>query len=165
MKHGGSESEPCCPRFNPDLWDGKTSTWQNKLFVKETIGQFLHRPLPSSMGKAVGRMWQRAKDSGANPNADDFLLLSYDPSPWKSELYMSVTKEVPGAENVTLSGTYLSKVYDGPYSSPPKWIKDMDKVVESKGNRAKRYLFYFTTCPKCAKIYGHNYAVVFAQIE
>jgi len=117
------------------------------------------------MGKSVGRMWQKAKDTGANTSADDFLLLSYDPSPWKSELYMSVTKEVPGAENVTLSGTYLSKVYDGPYSSPPKWIKDMDKVVASKGSKAKRYLFYFTACPKCAKIYGHNYAVVFAQIE
>ncbi|MGV8124230.1 MAG: hydrolase [Candidatus Xenobiia bacterium LiM19] len=23
----------------------------------------------------------------------------------------------------------------------------------------------FTTCPKCARIYGHNYSVAFAQVE
>jgi len=147
------------------LWDGKTNTWSEKLFIKGTIRQFLHRPLPSTMGKTVGRMWQSAKDSGANPSTDDFLLLSYDPSPWKSELFMTVTKEVPGAENVKLSGTYISKVFDGPYNSPPKWIREMEEFVLSKGSRPKRYLFYFTTCPKCAKTYGHNYAVVFAQID
>lgn len=165
MRNEGSESDPCCPKFNPDLWDGKTSNWNDKLFIKDTIRQLFHRPLPSSMGKAVGRMWRKAKDSGADPSIEDFLLLSYDPSPWKSELFMTVTKEVPGAENVKLSGTYLSKVFDGPYNSPPKWIKEMEKLVASKGRRPMRFLFYFTTCPRCAKIYGHNYAVVFAQID
>jgi hypothetical protein len=164
MKVRSSGSDPCCPKFNPEPWDGKTHTWNNKLFIKESIGQFLHRPLPSSMGKAVHRMWQKAKDSGADPSMDDFLLLAYDPSPWKSELYMTVTKEVAGAENVKLSGTYISKVFDGPYSSPPKWVKEMDEQLASKGKKASKYLFYFTTCPRCAKIYGHNYAIVFAEV-
>jgi hypothetical protein len=33
---------------------------------------------------------------------------------------MTVTKEIPGAENVQLSGTFLSKVFDGPYNAVPK---------------------------------------------
>ncbi|HJX04958.1 MAG TPA: hydrolase [Thermoplasmata archaeon] len=165
MKDKDSKSGPCCPRFNPDLWEGKTSDWGDRLFIKDTIRQFLHRPLPSSMGKAVGRMWKEAKDSGAAPAIEDFLLLSYDPSPWKSELFMTVTKEVPGVENVQLPGTYISKVFDGPYNSPPKWIKVMETYVASKGKKSKKFLFYFTTCPRCAKIYGHNYAVVFAQVD
>ena len=78
---------------------------------------------------------------------------------------MTVTKEVTGAENVRLSGTFLSKVFDGPYNSPPKWIKEMEQFVASKGKKPKKFLFYFTTCPRCAKLYGHNYAVVFAQTD
>ena len=165
VKDKGSGSEPCCPRFNPEPWDGKTIQWSDKPFIRDTIRQFLHMPLPSSMGRTIHRMWQKAKDAGADPSTEDFLLLSYDPSPWKSELFMTVTKDVPGADNVKLSGTYFTKVFDGPYNSPPKWIKEMDKLVAAQGKKPKRYLFYFTTCPKCAKLYGHNYAVVFAQTE
>lgn len=89
----------------------------------------------------------------------------FDPSSWKSELYMTVTKEIPGAENVKLSGIYLSKVFDGPYNAVPKLLKEMEKYVSSKGKKTKKYFFYFKTCSKCAKIYGHNYTVAFAQVE
>lgn len=116
------------------------------------------------MGKVVTRMCKKIEDSGASPPKEEFLMLAYDPSPWKSELYMSVTKEVPGAENVKLSGSFLTKVYDGPYNAVPKWIKDMDAFVASRGKKVLKYYFYYTTCPKCAKKYGHNYCVAFAQV-
>lgn len=164
MTNGSKGAEPCCPRFDPSLWDRKTVSLSERYFIKETIPQFLHRPLPGSMGKAVARMWKTAKESGAETKGNDFLLLSYDPSPWKSELYMTVTKDLEGAENARLPGTYLSRVFDGPYSSPPKWIKEMNEYVSSEGHKAKKYFFYFTTCPRCAKIYGHNYAIVLAQV-
>jgi hypothetical protein len=75
-----------------------------------------------------------------------------------------VTKEVPNAENVKLSGTYITKVFDGPYNAVPKWIKETNHYVTQKGKTVKRYYFYYTTCPKCAKIYGHNYVVAFAEV-
>lgn len=28
----------------------------------------------------------------------------------------------------------------------------------------KAQRFYYTTCPKCAKLHGHNYVVAFAQV-
>ena len=157
--------EPCCPRFNTEPWDETEHDWSDKPFIRDSVRQFLHRPIPSAMKKTIGRMWSMAKGSDSAPGNEDFLLLAYDPSPWKSELYMAVTKEVPGADNVRLSGRYLTKVFDGPYSSPPIWIKDMERFVKARGEKAKRYFFYFTTCPRCAKIHGHNYAVVFAEVE
>jgi hypothetical protein len=165
MKNENTETTPCCPKFDTDQWDEKTHHWMDKLFIKDTVRQFFHMPLPSSMKKTICRMWNKAQDAKAEPDIKDFLLLAYDPSPWKSELYMTVTKEIPGAENVKLSGTFLSKVFDGPYNAVPKWIKEMENFVTSKGKKTKKYFFYFTTCPKCAKIYGHNYAVAFAQVE
>ena len=165
MHKNNSESDNCCPKFNPDLWNEKTHNWKDKLFIKDTVRQIFHRPLPSSIQKTVGRMWKKAQDAKGNPDIKDFLLLAYDPSPWKSELYMTVTKRIPGAENVKLSGIYLSKVFDGPYNAVPKWIKDLEQYVISLGKKTKKHFFYFTTCPKCAKKYGHNYVVAFAQVE
>ncbi len=165
MTHNTNESDACCPEFDPGPWNEKSHTWKDKLFITDTVPQFLHRPRPSTMKKIIGRMWQKVQDAQASPEIKDFLLLAYDPSPWKSELYMTVTKEVPGAENVKLSGIYLSKVFDGPYNAVPQWVQEMETYVSSQGKKPKKYYFYFTTCPKCAERYGHNYAVAFAQVE
>ena len=109
-------------------------------------------------------MWETAKNAGAAPEIKDFLLLAYDPSPWKSELYMSVTKEVPGANNIKLSGTFATKVFDGPFNHIPKYLKEFEEYLKKINKTAKKYYFYYTTCPKCAKKYGHNYIVAFAEI-
>lgn len=159
-------AEPeCCPVFDTKQWDNKTHEWIDKPFIRDYLPQFLHMPFPSIMGKVVGRMWKKAKDAGAEPDMNDFILMAYDPSPWRSELYMSTAGEVPGAENVLLTGTFISKVYDGPYNHVPKYLKNFSNYLASSGYKAKKYYFYYTTCPKCAKKYGHNYIVAFAELQ
>lgn len=158
------DSQECCPVFDPKPWDYVTHNWIDKPFIKDYIRQFFHMPLPSQMGKIIGRMWKKAKDAGADTEMKDFLLLAYDPSPWKSELYMSVTKEVPDAENVKLTGIFISKVFDGPYNHIPKYLNEFRRYLALTDKKAKKYYFYYTTCPKCAKKYGHNYIVAFAEI-
>jgi hypothetical protein len=73
----------CCPIFDPAPWDQKEFVWQEKLFIKDTIPQFLHIPLPGAFGKTVGRMWKKIEDAGAKTGKKDFLMLAYDPSPWE----------------------------------------------------------------------------------
>ncbi|NMC60714.1 MAG: hypothetical protein GYA51_15220 [Candidatus Methanofastidiosa archaeon] len=153
---------PCCPKFDTKPWDNKTHKWKDKLFIQDNVRQIFHTPI--NIGPVITRMWNKAQVAGATPEIKDFLLLAYDPSPWTSELYMTVTKEVPNAKNVKLSGTFISKVFDGPYNAVPKWLKEMEKYLSDNGKTAKRYFFYFTTCPKCAEYYGHNYVVAFAEV-
>jgi len=112
----------------------------------------------------VTRMFGKIEKVKASPKNEEFLMLCYDPSPWKSELYMTVTKQVPDAENVTISGTFLSKVFDGPYNAVPQWIKSMDAYVAKKGKTVKKYYFHYAYCPKCVKKYGHNYCIAFAEV-
>ena len=159
-----SHDQECCPVFDPAPWDHKTHDWIDKPFIMKAIPQFLHIPLPFTYARTLGSMWKSAKDSGSAPEIKDFLLLAYDPSPWKSELYMSVTKEVPGSNNVKLTGTFISKVFDGPFNHIPKYLKEFQGYLEQINKTAKKYYFYYTTCPKCAKKYGHNYIVAFAEI-
>src|SRR5512135_722240 len=124
------EEKECCPVFDPEPWQDKSHEWKDKLFIRDYLPQIFHMPLPSMMGKVIGRMWKKAQDAGASPERKDFLLLAYDPSPWKSELYMNVTKEVPGAENVNLTGTFVSKVYDGPYNHVPKYLREFYRYID-----------------------------------
>ena len=132
MMKNDSETQ-CCPRFDPEPWHDKEMTWEDKLFVKDTVLQLMHMPLPGTFGRKVGRMWKKIEDAGANPDTKDFIMLATESSPWKGELYINVTKEVPNAENVKLSGTYISKVFDGSYNAVPKWIREMDQYVNQKG--------------------------------
>lgn len=163
MSHS-KNNEECCPKFDPKPWDEITHEWQDKLFIKDHMPQFFHIPLPGVYPRTIGRLWKQARDAQAAPDAKEFLLLAHDPSPWRSDLYMLVTREVPGADNVRLSGTYFSKVFDGPFSKVPQYIREMDLLLFKQDKLALRYYFYFTTCPKCARKYGHNYMVAFAEV-
>ena len=41
----------------------------------------------------------------------------------------------------------------------------MTEYVQAKGKTMKKLYFSYTTCPKCAKVYGKNYVVLFGQID
>ena len=136
----------CCPRFNPEPWDDKVHEWKDKLFARGDVCQLFHIPL--NMGKVVTGIWTKIQAAEAAVPTDEFLMLAYDPSPWKSELYFAVAKKPPDVETTTLSGTFISKVFEGPFNAVPKWMKEMEAFVAAKGKRIKKQYFYYTTCPK-----------------
>ena len=150
----------CCPRFDREAWDEQEFVFKDKLFVEAKTRSFMHIPL--NMGSMMKKTWRLIEDAGAD--SYEFLMLSKDPSPWHGIHYISVTKEVPGADNVKLSGTYLARVFEGPYKNVGKWYQKMLDYASGKGKEAKDVYFYYTTCPKCAKYYGENYVVGFAEV-
>jgi len=93
------------------------------------------------------------------------LMLTDEKSMWGSDIYIDVIKDVPGAQMAKLSGTFLTKVFEGPYRDAGKWAKEMAEYVKSKGKEMKKLYFSYTTCPRCAKAYGKNYVILFAQIN
>ena len=48
------------------------------------------------------------------------------------DIYLPADKEVDGAENVTLSGKFLSKVYEGSLRETEKWCRDFGGYTESR---------------------------------
>ncbi|HJZ41364.1 MAG TPA: hydrolase [Bacteroidales bacterium] len=163
MSHDKGQPE-CCPPFYPNQWENKVHRWNNKVFIRETMPQVFHIPFPGCVRSVTTKLWKQAREAGAAPGISDFLLLAHDPSPWKSELFMLVNHEVPGADNVKLSGTYFSKVFDGHFTKVPQYIRETDIYLINQGKLAKKYYFYFTTCPKCARKYEHNYIVAIAEL-
>ena len=160
-----NQKDECCPKFDPKKWDGKTLNWDKKRFIKESIPTFFHMPLASMIGKKVAKMHNLVIASKAEPEMQEFLLMFHDPSPFRSELYMSVTQPVEGAKNTSLSGEFETRVFDGPYNAVPKLIKEMQPYMSKKSKKAKDYYIHYAYCPKCAKKYNHNYMVLFAEVE
>jgi hypothetical protein len=163
MSHDTDQSE-CCPPFDPKPWENKIHHWKNKVFIRETIPMVFHLPFPGSVRNVIAKLCKQAREAGSAPGIGDFLLLTHDPSPWKLELLMMVNHEIPGADNVKISGTFFSKVFDGQLSKVPQYIRDTDIYLIGQGKLAKKYYFYFTTCPKCARKYEHNYIVAIVEL-
>lgn len=150
----------CCPRFDPGPWDEKELDWRDKRFVKDRVRSVLHIPL--NFGSVMKRNMQRIEAAGAN--TDEMIVLCDENSLWGADVYIGVDREVAGAENVTISGTFLSKVFEGPYQNVRKWIEQMKGFAASQGQQIEKLFCYYTTCPKCAKKYGKNYVVILAQV-
>jgi effector-binding domain-containing protein len=154
-------SEECCPKFDPEPWDEKIIEWTDKKFVKARVLTFFYMPI--NFGGVIKRL--NAKVEKAGSNVPDWLCLSDHTSKWNMDLYLAVDKEIPDVENTTLSGKFLSKVYEGPYKDTKKWSDDFEKYAEERGLKIKKWFMWYTTCPKCVKKYGKNYVVIVAEVE
>lgn len=152
----------CCPVPDVAAWDKSEVVWKDKKFIRESVRQVFHIPL--NMGGMMKRAWGKIEAAKAAPPTKEWIMLSYDPSPWRGEHLLAVSKEVPDAENVTISGRFLTRVFEGPFQNAPKWMGEMEEYVKAKGEKAKKVYFFYTTCPKCAKHYGKNYVVGLAEV-
>jgi hypothetical protein len=139
----------CCPRFDPAPWDGKTLTW------------LFHIPL--NYGAVMTRVDNAIRAAGAKLDAP--VMLTDENSLWGADVFVEAGKDVPGARMATISGTFMSRVFEGPYSQIGRWVGEMKTWLKSEGKSFDKLYFYYTTCPKCAKKYGNNYVVLLAKID
>jgi hypothetical protein len=151
----------CCEPFDPEPWEDKEIVWKEKLFVKDHVTSFLHIPL--NMGQKIVKNMQLIDKADAK--APHQLMLTDEKSLWGADIYIDVSKEISDAQMATVSGTFLTKVFEGPYQNAGKWAQEMKSYVEKKGENIVKLYFSYTTCPKCAKAYGKNYVILFAQIK
>jgi hypothetical protein len=159
-KPDGPPETGCCPRFNPEPWDEKEITFQDKLFVEDHVSSFFHIPL--NFGKVMVRNMEKIQQASAEVPTP--VVLSDETSLWGSDIYIAVARDVPGAKMTRISGTFLTKVFEGPYKNAGQWAQQMKAYVEAKVRKTEKTYFFYTTCPKCAEAYGKNYTVLLAKV-
>ncbi|MBP7459844.1 MAG: hypothetical protein KBA26_01005 [Candidatus Delongbacteria bacterium] len=150
----------CCPRFNPEPWDGKMLEWNRKTFIRDKVFTLFY--IPITFSRVIKRMMGQLEKSGAQ--CPDWLCLSDHTSKWNMDLYLAVDKPVAEAENFELSGRFFSKVYEGDFNQTGAWCRDFEAVAGRQGLTVKKWYMWYTTCPKCAKKFGKNYVVVVGQV-
>ena len=115
------DPDECCPRFDPEPWDGQELHWQDKRFVKDRVTSFLRIPL--NFGAVMKR--SAARIEAAEAESESVIVLSDENSLWGADVYIAVAKDVPGADMASISGTFVCKVFEGPYQNMRKWIVEM----------------------------------------
>ena len=151
----------CCPKFDPAPWDGQIFEWKDKPFIKAKVFTFMFMPV--NFGGVMKKLDEKVRAAGAV--SKDFMCLSDHTSMWNMDVYLAVDKEVDGLITEKISGKFVSKVYEGEFKDTGKWMQDFDKYVTDKELKLVRPYMWYTTCPKCAKIYGKNYVVILGKVE
>lgn len=155
------DNQVCCPKFDPKPWNGKVVEWKDKKFIRDKAFTFMY--IPIFFGATMTRLMKKLDDSGVK--SSDLVVLSEYTSKWNMNVCLSVDEEIKGADNIVLSGKYLSKVYDGDFKDSGNWSKDFEKYAKAEGHSIEKMYMWYTTCPKCAKKYGHNYVVTIAEVK
>lgn len=156
----GNNEKQCCPPFIAEPWDDKILEWNDRKFIRDRVKTFFFMPI--GFGKVMKRLDAKVTQAGASMT--DFMCLSDHTSRWNMNVYLAVDREIPGADNLTLSGKFLSRVYEGPFKDTGKWCSDFEQKAKEKGLEIKKWYMWYTTCPKCAKKYGKNYVVLIGEI-
>lgn len=151
----------CCPRFHPEGWDNQTVIFDNMKFVHARTMSLMHMPL--NMGRVFGRVQNQITTQKAEL-PDGYLILSNDNSSFSADHFFAVSHDVTGEDNVTLSGTFMTAVFEGPFRDAGKWHQTMLDKAKDAGKEPGKVYFFYTTCPNCAKVYGKNYVVGFVEV-
>lgn len=152
----------CCAVPNVAAWKDKEITIKDQRFIRMYTRSFFYIPL--NMSSVMTKIQQTAEGAEATMPPKEAMILSREVSPWKAEQLYAVSKPVDGADNVKISGTFLTKVYDGPFKDAGKWYKSLVEFAKTKGKKVEKVYMFYTTCPNCAKHYGHNYVIGMARV-
>jgi hypothetical protein len=161
MTQQSNEKDICCPEFDPISWNEKVFEWKDKKFIKDSVLTIFYMPV--NFGGVMRKPDKKVRE--ANAEISDGMGLSDHTSKWNMDMYLAVNKEIPNAKNTPMSGTFVSKVYEGPFSDTGKWQKDFKAWCSSQRHKTGKIYMWYTTCPKCAKKNGKNYVVILAEIK
>ncbi|WP_372837918.1 hydrolase [Phaeovulum sp.] len=151
----------CCPRFHPEGWENTRISFRDKPFLRAMTRSVLHVPL--NMGAVFERVMAKINAAGA-ADPENLIVLSRELSPWSAEHLFAIHAPVDGEEVTALSGDFVTRVFEGPFSDARKWHTELREMSRAADKPDGRSYFYYTTCPKCAKAYGENYVVGFAEV-
>lgn len=151
----------CCPRFHPEHWDRQSLHFREKRFVRAVTRSQDH--VPVDMDEVFPRTFEAITDAGALDAAHP-LVLSRDLSPQQAEHLFAIDGDVPGAEIVTLSGHYRTRVFDAPYQEAPLLLGGFARELAHEGEQVLESYVFYPVCPACSQAYGHNYMVVVEKV-
>lgn len=151
----------CCNRLLPIEWDRKEIVWRDKPFYKSRYRAFLHVPI--NIGKKIEEGMKIIGEAGL---AAEPMVLSKNDTAWGAEILIPVSRKANRFKTEIITGRFLTRLFEGHYADMKKWIKESRKYAEERGWKAKEFIFWYATCPNCAKKNGDKVqVVVFARVE
>lgn len=150
----------CCPDFNPDLWDDRFFTWENKNVIVESVCTFFY--LPMNLNRVLKRIHVLLERNHIK-NPDNLYLREYV-SFWRMNIYVSVDNYVPCMENRSMCGRFYGKVFREDIQHKVKWLEYFRNRLKEEGYISKQLYRWYPKCTKCIRKGEINYVVYLAQV-
>lgn len=154
-------NEECCKRLSPEEWDKKELVWRDKTFYKTHFLAFFH--VPVNIGQKIIKGTAKVKEAGLL--AENMILVKND-GLFGADLLIPIAGKTNQFEIELITGKFLTRLFEGHYGDMRGWVKEARDWCRKQGFESEEYIFWYATCPKCAKKYGDKVqVVVFAKVE
>ncbi len=155
-------AEQCCPNVNLSKWNMREWQWKDKPFYVVKYATFFRMPL--NMSGVFSKGMKEIKDSYATPEPK--IWLAKDTGLFGAKMLFQVNRAIKGDSNIEwLSGRFVSRGFQGPYSQMGNYIRVFTEQVKQKYKREPIELYaWYTNCPRCAKKQGGPKTVLIAMV-
>jgi len=154
-------NQECCRRLTSAEWDKKEIVWRDKPFYKSRYRAFLHVPI--NIGKKIAEGMKAIEEAGLSSEP---MVLSKNDTMWGAEILIPISAKTARFRTELVNGSFITRLFEGHYADMKSWIKETKKYCESRGQKAREFIFWYATCPKCAKKRNDTVqVVVFARVE
>ena len=172
-------SGECCKILSPAEWDKKEIVWRDKPFLKSHYFAFLH--VPVNIGKKITEGMKKIEEAGLQAEQ---MVLSKNDGWFGADILIPIKTKTDIFEVELITGRFLTRLFDGHYGDMRKWIRETRSwcrekqslaagrekqslaAGREKGLEPEEFIFWYATCPKCAKKRGDKaQVVVFAKVE
>lgn len=160
MEGTESNSNIYYSEFNPEIWDNKLFEWNGKRFIFTKIKTIFCFPI--NYGRAMRKLTNFA--NSVHAISQDNMCLMHSTSMWKTDLYLTVDQYIKDADNISLSGSFYTKVYEGNIKDKNKWKKNFKQLLQNQQILSRQIYIWYTNSPKLFKKYDKNYVVLIAKI-
>lgn len=155
------KKDVCCVRMNSREWDLKQHVWKREPFFVVKHGLFFH--IPINFGGIVKTAMDQLEKT-YKPEYP-FMMLERELNWFTGKLMVALKKPAKGPDVEYLSGTFISKVFNGPYNRLGPAVQELAEHVRKKrGARPTEFYFWYTVCPRCAKKLGGYQTIIFARM-
>ena len=126
---------------------------------------FFHIPFTFLIGRKICKLWKHTDQwKKVDQSKDNILVLFHDSGMFKSEIFFSVTGHIPKANNVTISGEFIARVFEGKYCDVRNFINQTKNYLVTQEKVAKDIYVHYAYCPMCTKKHNKSYVLVLAQV-
>lgn len=153
-------SDNCCKILTFAEWDKKEIIWRDKPFYKSRYFSFFHVPI--NLGNKVSKGIEKIREAGL---AAEQMVLSRRGSFGGVEMLIPIKSKTDAFEIELVTGRFLTRLFEGNYGDIEKWVKITRVWCRERNFEPEEYIFWYATCPKCAKKRNDRVqVVVFAKV-
>lgn len=157
--------------FNPRHYDNVEHHWQQKPFAVDKIRSFYGLLTEERMDAAIKSKRHNIVSRDPELWDSEGLVLTSVNRPFKSKLMFSLNPQAPIPSDLKverLSGTWISKVYEGEYGKFLDWVDDSVAYVKQeygkKVNAHKDWLVFYPSALENQKAKNHAVVVFFIKV-